>query len=63
MLTVQRKPRPTDPYQLRAIIDLQARGWTREEICLHFGFKRRTYYYRLEEIRRIQEEKGRGDMD
>jgi hypothetical protein len=61
MLTVQRKPKATDPDQLRAIVAFLKDGWTREEICRHFGFKRRTFFYRLAEIRRIRAAKERKD--
>jgi hypothetical protein len=45
----------TDPIELRAIIDLESCGWTREEIMHLLRISRATYYNRKAEIRRIQE--------
>jgi DNA invertase Pin-like site-specific DNA recombinase len=45
----------SDPAELRAIVDLEAKGWTREEIMQLLGISRATYYNRKAEIRDIQE--------
>jgi tRNA G26 N,N-dimethylase Trm1 len=42
----------TDPTVLRAIVDLEARGWTRREIMELLGFVTDTYYRCKAEIRR-----------
>jgi hypothetical protein len=42
----------TNPMVLRAIVDLEARGWTRREIMELFGICTDTYYRRKAEIRR-----------
>jgi hypothetical protein len=61
MKTVQK--RPTPPAKLRAIVDLLRAGWTREEIMRKERICRRTYYYRLAEIRRIESAPPAADDD
>lgn len=50
---MKRPPKtPTDPLQLRAIVDLRRAGWPDGDVMAHLGISRRTYFRRLDEIRR-----------
>lgn len=59
MTSAMLPPPTTDPRELRVIILLGKEGFTPREICQRLNISQATYYRRLAEIRRLEQEAKR----